>query len=349
MVKDRTRTVCGILLAAVAAGAANAEDETTKVLKTEADGSNVLVRIESLPVACSELRTVEGHAASLLPDGRKFKLVWHDEFDGDALDESKWSYRTNFWGRRAHWFAGPENHAVEVKGGLLRLKLVKKPDGQFVSPQLQTGELVWDIPHVPNPSGFWPLPKRAKPKFVHKYGYYECRCRLQKMPGWWSAFWMQSEQQGCTLDPETSGIEHDIMESFDPGQVYVAAFHMNGYGRNYRGFHIPSAYDESPTPKFNGKFNLAVDTENFHTFGLLWEPSGYSVYVDGRLRGRHGAAVSHVPEFVLLTTEAKWYRRNRMTGNPVPELDAAAAACDDFAVDYVRVYEDCTDSRCAAR
>ena len=127
------------------------------------------------------------------------------------------------------------------------------------------------------------------------------------------------------------------MESFDPGEVIVAAFHMNGYGADYKGFHIPAAYDEEP--KFEGKLNLAVDTESFHTFGMLWEPDGYSVYVDGRFRGRNDTAVSHVPEFVLLTTEAKWYRDNRMTGKPVPELAAAAAAGDDFVVDYVRVYD----------
>ena len=333
------RILCGTILAAlaIAALAANADDETTKVLKTGAGGDYVCEQIASLPVACSEARTVEGREPSLLPDGKKFKLVWHDEFDGTRLDESKWSCRTNFWGRRAHWFAAPEDGCVEVADGKLHLKLKKLPDGQFVSPQLQTGELMWDIPPAPNPSGFWPLPKREKPKFVHKYGYYECRCRLQKMPGWWSAFWMQSEGIGTTLDPSASGIEHDIMESFDPGEVIVAAFHMNGYGPDYRGFHIPAAYDEAP--KFEGKLNLAVDTESFHTFGMLWEPNGYSIYVDGRLRGRNRAAVSHVPEFVLLSTEAKWYRNNRMTGKPVPELDAAARAGDDFVVDYVRVYD----------
>ena len=296
-----------------------------------------LVKIESLPVACGEARTVEGRAPSLLPDGYKFKLVWNDEFDGDSLDGSKWSYRTNFWGRRAHWFAAPEDDAVEVKDGLCRLKLVKKPDGRFVSPQLQTGELVWDIPHERNPEGFWPLPKREPPKFTHRYGYYECRCRLQKMPGWWSAFWMQTPMQGCTLDPRYSGIEHDIMESFDPGEVIVAAFHMNGGGQDYRNFHIPAAYDDPP--KFEGKLNLEVDTGTFHTYGLLWEPEGYSVYVDGRLRGRNDAAVSHVPEFILISTEAKWFRKNRMTGGGVSELAAAADAGDCFTVDYVRVYD----------
>lgn len=44
-------------------------------------------------------------------------------------------------------------------------------------------------------------------------------------------------------------------------------------------------------------------------------------------------------EFILLTTEAKWYRNNRMMGKGVPELEAAAASGDEFLVDYVRVYD----------
>ena len=78
---------------------------------------------------------------------------------------------------------------------------------------------------------------------------------------------------------------------------------------------------------------------------MLGEPDGYSIYVDGRLRGRNNAAVSHVPEFLLLTTEAKWYRNNRMTGKGVPELGAAARAGDDFVVDYVRVYDIAEEKR----
>ena len=188
---------------------------------------------------CVKSATVPGEAASLLPAGKKFKLVWNDEFNGDRLDESKWSYRTNFWGRRAPWFAAPEDGAVEVKDGKVHLKIVKKPDGQFVSPQLQTGELMWDIPWDENRKGFFPLPGREKPKFVHKFGYYECRFRLQRKLGWWSAFWMQTEQQGCTLDPAISGVEHDIMESFKPGEIIAHCFHANGYSRNWIFFKTP--------------------------------------------------------------------------------------------------------------
>ena len=292
--------------------------------------------LEELPPACREVAAVPGHAPSLLPEGRDFRLVWNDEFDGDALDETKWGYRTNFWGRRAHWFATPEDGAVEVRDSLLRLRLVKRPDGQFVSPQLQTGELIWDIPHEPAPKGFWPLPKRAAPKFSHRYGYYECRCRTQQMPGWWSAFWMQTEMQGCCLDPRRAGIEHDIMESFEPGELIPHCLHMNGYGADYVGFKCPRVKENAEA--------LTLFDKTFHTFAMLWEPDGYTFFIDGRLHGPKvgagdGEAVSQVEEFVLLTTEAKWYRNDRMTGEGVPELEAAGAAGDEFLVDYVRVFD----------
>ena len=288
--------------------------------------------------------TGKAHAPSLLPEGKTFKLAWSDEFDGDRLDESKWSYRTNFWGRRAHWFATPEDNAVEVKDGLLHLKLVKREDGQFVSPQLQTGELVWDVPHEENPKGFWPLPKREKAKFAHRYGYYECRCRLQQMPGWWSAFWMQTPTQGCSLDPRFAGIEHDIMESFEVGEVIPHYFHANGYGADYLGFCVPRRPKDVTPEAFNGPNSVKLDETQFHVFGMLWEPDGYTFFIDGRQHGPkvgqgEGEAVSQTEEFVLLTTEAKWYRNDRMTGKPVPELDTAAAAGDEFLVDYVRVYD----------
>ncbi len=291
-----------------------------------------VVAMAAEPMECETVVAVRGEAPSLLPKGKNFKLVWNDEFRGNRLDDSKWSYRTNFWGRRAHWFAGPEDNAVVVSNGLVHLKLIVDEKGQYKSPQLQTGELIWDMPQQTTGKGFWPYGARPKPKFMHRYGYYECRARLQKKPGWWSAFWMQTPSQGASTDPASVGIEHDIMESFEPGKLLQLCFHYNGYGADYKGFDIQRVTRD-------GRDVSMVGTDEFHVYGLLWEPDGYTAYQDGRQIGpKTSAAVSQTDQFVLLTTEAKWYRNNRMTGKGVPELKDAVG--DDFVVDYVRVYDE---------
>lgn len=334
--KGKCLTVAVLAMAAVAV----ADDDGSKVLHATGP-AKVKTDVSALPVACDAKVTVAGEAESLLPRGRTFTLVWHDEFNGSTLDLTKWNYRTNFWGIRFKAFAGPEDNAVVLKDGRAHLRIVRRADGEFCSPQLQTGELMWDFPPMKQPKGFWWLPKREPAKFVHRYGYYECRCRLQRKPGWWSAFWMQTETQGCTLDAARSGIEHDIMESFYPGEVSRHMFHYDGYGDNYRNFSIPR---EANAKGAKDKGDLRISTDEFHTFGLLWEPDGYSVYIDGRQHGeksdpKRGEAVSACPQFILISTECQWYRQNRMTGRAVVELEDAWKANDDFVVDYVRVYD----------
>ncbi len=318
--KIMTKTI----LAAMVAAAAVSTAEAKKMKPT--------VTLDTFPVACRPVHSVENREPSMLPKEHNFKLVWHDEFDGDKLDESKWSYRTNWWGKPSLCYAYPEDGCVEVRDGLVHLKLKKRPDGKFVSPQLQTGELMWDIPRIQKHNEVWPLPKRTPAKFLHRYGYYECRCRLQQMPGLWTAFWMQAEGNGATLDPRYSGIEHDVLESMNVGRVIPHAFHYNGYGfsdGDWKSFHIPNYGKDD-------EHDLLLDEKEFHIFGLLWTPESYTVYVDGRKRGSCSQAVSQVPEFLLLSTEPQGYRYE---GGPRPELEAAAKAGDEFLVDYVRVYD----------
>ena len=147
---------------------------------------------------------------------------------------------------------------------------------------------------------------------------------------------MQSESNGTTLDPGRSGIEQDIMESFNPGEVIGHAFHYNGYGADYQFFSTPRG--KKP---FGKEAVLKLGTEDFHTIGLLWESDGYQVYVDGSPHGEKvgkvgNEAVSHVPEFILLTTECKNFREE---GKPDAAIEEAWRSGDDFVADFVRVYD----------
>lgn len=272
---------------------------------------------------------VEGHAPSLLPDGLRFKQVWADEFDGDSLDRSKWGFRLHFWGKRFPTFT---DEGVEVSDSCVRLYMTYK-DGIYRAPFLQTGSLTYDIPKEEGRGGFCPFGAKEKPKFQHKYGYYECRCKLQRHPGWWSAFWLQAPGIGATCDPAASGVECDVMESFQPGYVIPHCLHYNGYGADYRGFNSHNLEKLE-----YARDGIAVSLDEFHYFGVLWEKDGYTFYIDGKQSGEKvNQAVSHTEQFILLSCECKGYRE---TGTANEELlSFGLKEPDCFTVDHVRVFD----------
>lgn len=273
------------------------------------------------------------HAKSLLPAGKKWKLVWHDEFDGTELDRTKWDFRLHLLQQRHKTFTD-EGAVLDGKGNLL-LTLIEK-DGQFYSPHLQTGCNFMDRPgkifyeadqSAKKEKMFWPIAKLQEPKFMHKYGYYEIRCKLQTQPGWWSAFWLQSPIIGATLNPEECGVEVDIMESFAPNGIVFHNNHWGGYGDDHQ--HIGS-----------GERKLEETPDGFHVFGLDWSENGYVYYIDGKESWRVSGPVSHHEQFILISTECMGYRNS---DQPDKKLKTAVLP-DFFIVDYVRVYDEVKES-----
>ncbi len=258
---------------------------------------------------------------SQLPEGSKWKLFWHDEFDGTELDTNKWDYRLHLMQIRHHTWTD-QGAELDGKGNLL-LKLYKK-DGHYYSSQLQTGRNYMDRPgdQYGNSKFVWPIAEIEPPKFIHKYGYYEIRCKLPTQEGWWAAFWLQSPEIGSTLDPAESGVEIDIMENFTRDGIISHNIHWNGYGKNHEG-------------ATSGKKKLQPTEDGFHTFGLQWSPEGYTFYVDGKVSWEIEGPVSHREQFILISTECNGYRY----GGPAPELNKAVLP-DYFVVDYIRVYDE---------
>ena len=80
-----------------------------------------------------------------------------------------------------------------------------------------------------------------------------------------------------------------------------------------------------------------VDEKEWHTFGLKWDDTGYTYYIDGREDGHIDEFVSHTPEFILISTEMKGYRK--AGHQPTDEAFAAARAGDVFLVDHIRVFK----------
>jgi len=259
---------------------------------------------------------------SQLPQGKNWMLIWNDEFDGNTLDSTKWGFRLHIMQTRHQTFT---TEGVEVKDGLLYLNLIEK-NGQYFSPHLQTGENYMDRPGTPYTNGLtWPIAGIKPPKFVHKYGYYEIRCKLQKQPGWWSAFWMQSPVVGSCLDPSRAGVEMDIMENFTRDNKISHNIHWDGYGTDHK-------------QKGSGSLQIEDTSKEFHTFGLYWSKSGYIFYVDGKVSWSVDGPVSDVEQFILVSTECMGYRN--VNRNQPSEILKKAVLPDAFIVDYVRVFDE---------
>ncbi len=272
------------------------------------------------PTAQKDLSVAANPVASQLPPGKKWKLVWSDEFNGTELDRTKWDYRLHIMQTRYETWT-EDAAALDGKGNLL-LKVYEK-GGHYYSSQLQTGCNYLDRPGSPyGKSRFtWPIAKIAAPKFLHKYGYYEIRCQLPKQPGYWAAFWLQSPTIGSTLDPQTSGVEIDIMENFTRDGVISHNIHWSGYGADHKG-------------NGSGPVRKPELSEGFHTFGVDWSAEGYVFYTDGQVTWRVAGPVSDREQFLLVSAECNGYRQ----GGPAPELKNARLP-DYFVVDYVRVFD----------
>ena len=71
---------------------------------------------------------------------------------------------------------------------------------------------------------------------------------------------------------------------------------------------------------------------------MRWTPSGYTFYVDGVQDGETlTTPVSHVPQFILISTEVNGYRSS--THSATDETRETAKLGDAFIVDYVRVFD----------
>lgn len=263
---------------------------------------------------------VPGHAPSILPEG-EWKLVWNDEFDGTELDRSKWGFRRSMM--RA-WHPGWGEEGVRLDGNSNAVFTVYEKDGNICSSQLQTGCNYMDaVPEANDEYRFvWPMGKFGEQRFLKTFGYFECRCKLQRKDGWWSAFWLQSPTIGTSPEPEKTGVEIDIMESFWPGRISQHASHFGGYGADHGCVVVGDG--------------MEVDPDEYHVYGVLWDETGYTFYVDGKEDGHAQGPVSRAPQFILISTEVNGYREK---GPGFATEEAKAAVGDEFIVDYVRVYD----------
>lgn len=207
-------------------------------------------------------------------------LIWHDEFDGNALNLDKWE----------NLLPGPRRDAVNTPKAV-------RLDGN--------GHLVIST-YIENDTTYTGMIS-TRDLFKQKYGYFETRALLQKQGGHWSAFWINSPTYGTVIgDLNISGAEVDIFEyrAHYPGYIEQTV-HWDGYGA-----------DHKKSVSGHTQENL---TDGWHTFGLEWTNESYSFFIDGNKTWQTYEGISHTPQFIILSLEVGPWAGGDIENVPLPD------------------------------
>jgi len=239
----------------------------------------------------------------------EWKLTWHDEFDGAQLDLSKWEYvvgGNGFGNRELEYYTGRAQNLYLENGTLVIQALKEDYSGAdevkrgFTSARIQT-----------------------KGKFSQAYGKFEARIKVPYGQGIWPAFWMM----GDVAAGWPANGEIDIMENIGREPAMV---HGTVHGPGYSGEHgIGAPFSLPGGQRF---------CDDFHVFGVEWEPNAIRWYVDGKQY--HAVTPASLP------AGAKWVYGhpfyillNLAVGGEWPGYpDATSKFPQTMVVDYVRVY-----------
>jgi hypothetical protein len=242
--------------------------------------------------------------AAPLPPG--YRLVWQDEFNGAAVDPTRWHVFA--WDRGD---ARDTPAAVTVAGGVLRI--TTSTEGGVH----ETGFLSTEY-------GL----------FEATRGYFEARIRFHAAPGQWCAFWLTTPTIGNPRgDPARAGAEIDVVEHrlLDESGWQLADW----VGQNviWDGYNVGRQNDHhvSPLP------DAAPVNGAWHTFAVRWDETAYVFYVDAAEMWRTSAGLSSRSEYMLLTCEVL---DHDWAGNiPATGYGPRATSTSGMEVDWVRVWQ----------
>lgn len=236
-----------------------------------------------------------------LPDN--YVLVFNDEFDGDVIDTTIWGYHN----------LGKRRSAVNVKEACLLNDQGELEIRNWT--EISGNDTVHHAGMI-----------ETKENFV--FGYYEARIKFDIEMGSWGAFWIMYNNFrniGQEVDnPKDDGVEIDIIEFVPKNNRYGCHnLHWNGYGEYHKSL--------GSGQLLNGKL------DGYHTYSLLWTENEYIFYIDGEKTWTVDKAISHVPEYIILSTEIQ--DKGWAGDIPVGGYGSFENTRNIMYVDYIRVFQ----------
>ena len=286
-----------------------------------------------------------------------YKMTWHDEFDGNKLDTTKWGYQYGCFDpaqrSQVNYTDSPEN--VSVQDGYLNLTARYSPtktkwDGTQIPRTCKDGSTVYDAPFT---SGMITTKTKDGTVLYAAPGtgfYAEARIKLPTARSSWSSFWATGTKGGW------------------PGNGEIDVFESKGYDPSFlmSNIHTPRVGNPKKTQQHQGMMHGDTSTSQseFHTYGVLKTSDAIEFYFDGQLTHRvkmqdmKGASNPFAdPENGLvlklnqmvggsyLAKHDNWSDKTFVDATKfADDYKSADGAGSTMYVDYVRVYEPKTEA-----
>lgn len=287
----------------------------------------------------------------------QLELVFEDDFDGPTIDSEKWNTQlvwadTRIINGEMQYFVNSQDEpefgyqpfsfgSNEAGDSVLHIEAIPTP-----------AELTGNLPDVCNEEDPLGNPRciflsgalSSHDKFAMTYGYVEGRMKVGGTPGMLSSFYLYHRYEGqnteATADTEArylrNGPEIDIVEFLgenpfgDPNEPLM--------GRDaFQTYHFSDVNTgltrSSPTMSYKNPQGELYSNE-FHTYGVLWEPQLVIWYIDGKeikrltgpLVGRQGMNI-----VTYLVAGSGWA--------PEPDRTDADIFPLQLDIDYIRAYQ----------
>jgi beta-glucanase (GH16 family) len=201
-----------------------------------------------------------------------WRLVWSDEFEGDQLDETRWTHAADCGGggnnERQCYVVSQDT--VSVRDGLLRLTAIKRRTRGLANP--------WAGPTGPMKTGDYASGKIvSQGKASWLYGRIEARARVPGGQGVWPAIWMMPETNAYGGWPRSGEI--DILETINLGAP-CAACEGGRENRIFGTIHFGKGSGEAHR-QHSGPFPMPPSADGFHVYAVEWSPGQIDWFVDG--------------------------------------------------------------------
>ena len=250
-----------------------------------------------------------------------YELVFCEEFDGDSLNRDVWN------------FTPPFNGCISSENSFEGYNLYGAVNSEKML-EFSNSNLIMHIKYCEdgidgNGPGYYYAPEICSAKsFNPVYGYFECRAILPKSSHSNAAFWINSENMYLDETGYKDGVEIDVFESM---RWNCGTLMENTVEHNIH-YYQNGEWEKSGATAVRVKGN---PYEEYHTYGVLWEPTGYIFYIDGVESMRTSYAVSQSPEHLILSYVLRQGERDDMPSEKV-HVDNGDAK---FIIDYVKAYQ----------